>query len=585
MSIVYRTYLHTIMENNKVVFLCLILLLVLIVSNYMKPQEGFVIYGCPIGMSAGQCAVYKGLNYAASGAPSKKTSSKKSSSKSSFSKSFSDAFKTKSSSSKKKKSWDITKSPRQIAREEANKVKKIANSAMTEAKKALAAAQTSTISSNRSSVKKGRTTEKLNQYLQQMQTLAKNTETLTKNAEQKIKENDALSRQVLEKATGLDANAKQISNSAAKIDAEIARISNIANSTEKNANGVLTQVSGKAASIDKSVEVNKGIQNEINGKVGGIDKQIEISKNNTDTVVQIKNEVDRIMTEFKANSETMMKTMQLAIDKMNANQIPAKQGFQNMNDPVLQASDSLKKDMESAKLLAFTTIDSAYNGDLHLETPWTNSAGTNSAGTVGTNSMEGFDDTTTAHSAYVNPSDISKLEKDVLTAFSDFNTKYFDVYQKCLHDRRKTQDRIKNGERGLVMPQCGRSLTGQYSGFLQDVINAKNVLVGKIATLNSAIVAMGKKPESTIRTDGTYVIANRKVTEQLFMGRHNRIKELHNNITTMRSDLDMKMANLLDKTKGPLPEAQNKYNFENYATIGWSVLATSILYYTFVEMK
>ena len=45
------------------------------------------------------------------------------------------------------------------------------------------------------------------------------------------------------------------------------------------------------------------------------------------------------------------------------------------------------------------------------------------------------------------------------------------------------------------------------------------------------------------------------------------------------------MATLLDKSKGPLPEAQNKHNFENYATIGWSVLATSILYYTFVEMK
>lgn len=521
------------MENNKVVFLCLILLLVLVVSNYVSIDEGF------------------------------------------------------------KKSWDITKSPRQIAWEEADKVKKkvekIANSAMTEAKKAMVAAQTASSQKSQQSQQSQTST----QDLQKMETLARNTETLTKNTEEKIKTSDALSKQVLEKAAvldantkqvlekaaGLDANATQISNSAAKIDSEIARISNLANSTEKNANGVLTQVSGKAASVDKSVEVNKGIQNEINGKVGGIDKQMEISKNNADTVVQIKNDVDRIMNEFKVNSETMLKTMQLAIDKMNANQIPAKtQGFQNMNDPVLQASESLKKDMESAKLLAFTTIESAYNGDLHLETPW------NSAGTVGTPSMEGFADTTTAHSAYVNPSDISKLEKDVLTAFSDFNTKYYDVYQKCLHDRRKTQDRIKNGEKGLVMPQCGKTLTGS-SGFLQDVINAKNVLIGKIESLNSAIVAMGKKPDSTIRTDGTYVIANRKVTEQLFMHRHNQIKALHTNITEMRLDLDMKMANLLDKTKGPLPEAQNKYNFENYATIGWSVLATSILYYTFVEMK
>jgi len=497
------------MENNKVVFLCLILLLVLVVSNYVSIDEGF-------------------------------------------------------------------KTTREIAIEEANKVRTIANSAVTEARQANVAARSAL----------SRYSPTYTQDLQQMQTLAKNTETLARNTEQKVKTSDALSKQVLEKAAVLDENVKQISNSTAKIDTEIVRISNLANSTEKNSNGILTQVSGKAASVDKSVEANKEIQNEINTKVGGIDKQLEISKNNTDTVVQIKNDVDRIMNEFKVNSDVVMKTLQLAIDKMNANQIPAKQGFQNINDPVLQASDSLKKDMESAKLLVFTTIDSAYNGDLQLETPWTNSVGiAGTVGIAGINSMEGFDDSTTAHSAYVNPLDISKLEKDVLTTFSDFNTKYFDVYQKCLHDRRKTQDRIKNGERGLVMPQCGTSLTGQSSGFLQDVINAKNVLVGKIELLNSAIVAIGKKPESTVRTDGTYVISGKKITGQQFMERHNQIRELHNNITTMRSDLDMKMANLLDKTKGPLPEAQNKYNLENYATIGWSVLATSILYYTFVEMK
>jgi hypothetical protein len=534
------------MENNKVVFLCLILLLVLVVSNYVSIVEGF----------------------------------------------------------KAKKGPDISKSPRQIAREEADKVKKkvekIANSAMTEAKKALAAAQTASSQKSQQSQTSTQDLQQMQTLTKNMETLAKTMETLAKNTEDKIKTSDALSKQVLEKAAaldantkqvlekaaGLDANAKQISNSTAKIDTEIARISNLANSTEKNANGILTQVSGKAASVDKSVEANKVIQNEINRKVGGIDKQLEISKNNTDAVLQIKIEIDRIMNEFKVNSETMLKTMQLAIDNMNAK----KQGFQNMNDPVLQASESLKKDMESAKLLAFTTIDSAYNGDLHLETPW-NSAGTvgtvgtvGIAGTVGTPSMEGFANSTTAHSAYVNPSDISKLEKDVLTAFSDFNTKYYDVYQKCLHDRRKTQDRIKNGEKGLVMPQCGKTLTGS-SGFLQDVINAKNVLIGKIELLNSAIVAMGKKPESTVATNGTYVISGKKITEQQFMERHNQIKALHAKITEMRLDLDMKMANLLDKTKGPLPEAQNKYNFENYATIGWSVLATSILYYTFVEMK
>ena len=247
-----------------------------------------------------------------------------------------------------------------------------------------------------------------------------------------------------------------------------------------------------------------------------------------------------------------------------------------MNDPVINASSALKKNLEVAKSLAFTTIESAYNRDLHLETPWTNStgiAGTNSTGTnsTGTNSKEGFGDSTTTKSAYVDPNNIFNLEKEVLTAFNNFNTKYYDVYQKCLHDKRRSSS----------APDCGTST----NGILKEVYDAKTELVGKITSLNDAIVTMGGKSESTVGTDGKYVIDGKKVTEQQFIDRHNQIKTLHNTITTMRSDLDMKMANLLDKTKGPLPEAQNKYNFENYATFGWSVLATSILYYTFVEMQ
>lgn len=569
MSIVYRTYLHTIMENNKVVFLCLILLLVLVVSNYMKAQEGFVIYGCPLGMSATQCAIYKGIDYAANRKSSGKASDKKGLSTKSMSKAFKpvkDAFNSKkSSSSKKKKGPDVFKSPRKIAREEANKVKKIANNAMAEAKKALAAVQTSTIASNKSNVKKGRTNEKLNQHLQQMQSLAKNTETLAKNTEKKIKENDALNNQVLGKVSGLDANIKQISNSASTIDAKLANVTKINNSFETNASNSITNISGMVETVNKSVEANKQIQNEINKKVDGVDKQVDKIKTYTDTVIQIKNDVDRIMNEFKLSSETMLKTMQLAVDKMDASKIGTKtQGFQNMNDPVLQASESLKKDMEMAKSLAFTTIDSAYNGDLHLETPW--------------NSAEGFVDSTTTKSAYVDPADIFNLEKEVLTAFNNFNTKYYDIYQTCLQSKRKIKDRIKNGEKGLTEPNCGTSM--------KEVYDAKTELIGKITTLNAAIVAMGKKSESiAVDSNGNYLISNRKVTEEEFKKRHQQIKDLHNNISSMRSDLDMKMANLLDKTKGPLPEAQNKYNYENYATIGWSILATSILYYTFVEMK
>lgn len=571
MSIVYRTYLHTIMENNKVVFLCLILLLVLVVSNYVKVQEGF---------KAKKPAPAK--KPATATKPAQKAPAKKKKKKSKS------ANKPLTMKSVKK---TISSGAKKVGNALSKTVQKGVQKAAADAKKAAADAKKANIVNkkqskqlsdmkkninslvNNNKIKKGKQGSSLKQYFQKMETLSRETG-------KKIKTSDALSKQVLEKAIGLDANAKQISNSASTIDAKLANVTKINNSFETNASNYITKISGLSETVNKSVEANKGIQNEINTKVGGIDKQMETIKNNTDTVIQIKNDVDKIMNEFKVNSETMLKTMQLAIDKMNVNQIPAKtQGFQNMNDPVLQASESLKKDMEVAKSLAFTTIDSAYNGDLHLETPWTNSAGIAGTNSTGTNSKEGFVDSTTANSAYVVPvqSDIFNLEKEVLIAFNNFNTKYYDVYQTCLQSKRKIKDRIKNGEKGLTEPDCGTSL--------KEVYDAKTELVGKITTLNEAIVEMGKKSESTVGTDGRYVISNRKVTEEEFKKRHQQIKDLHNNISSMRSDLDMKMANLLDKSKGPLPEAQNKYNFENYATIGWSILATSILYYTFVEMK
>lgn len=113
----------------------------------------------------------------------------------------------------------------------------------------------------------------------------------------------------------------------------------------------------------------------------------------------------------------------------------------------------------------------------------------------------------------------------------------------------------------------------------------KEALIQKINKLNGEIQTMGRKPTAPPNADGSYEIAGKKVTEDQFRDRHAKIKSLSESINATRSDLDMKMATLLDKSKGPLPEAQNKHNFENYATIGWSVLATSILYYTFVEMK
>ncbi len=560
------------METNKIVFLCLILLLVLVVSNYVS-IEGFKAKKStataapkPASNAAAPAATSAPLKSASSSDKKGNGNAKQASQKAKQAVKKAKQAEKKASAAEKKANKAVVNSKKSIT--ESKKAITESKKAIEEAKKQSKSA-TDKINELKKQVeskkgKKGKKGPSVQNTLKKMESLVKNTKTLVKNTktkikqnEEKIKKNEESNQKIFEKASSLDANTKQVANAAAKIDTTLSDVTNIANATQKNATSILTQMSEKSASVNKSVDDNKTIQKEINAKVDGVDAKMEIIKNNVDSAVQIKKEVDNTMNEFKVNSETMMKTIQLAIDKFDAAKLSAsKQGFQNM-DPVVNATHALKKDMEMAKSLSFTTIDSAYDGNLKLE---------------------GFGGSTETDSAYqTSPDSIFALEKDVITALNDFYTAYY-AYQTCLHNKRKALDTNKTAITPVTVPTCGTASSGA-------VYAAKDALTRKITALNDAIQTMGRKPTAPPNADGSYEIAGKKVTEDQFRDRHAKIKSLSESINATRSDLDMKMATLLDKSKGPLPEAQNKHNFENYATIGWSVLATSILYYTFVEMK
>ena len=202
------------------------------------------------------------------------------------------------------------------------------------------------------------------------------------------------------------------------------------------------------------------------------------------------------------------------------------QGFQNMKGSV------------------FPPIAEAYNGHLQLE---------------------GF--STNSDSAYLNNANLFELEKNVVSALKNFNETYYD-YRKCLRDNPTTS-----------ATQCASKL-GNLGGKKDAVITAINAF-------NIANTAMNAKQVSSSTQDanGNYVDNGKRITQDEFLKRHAEIKTTARAVSALRAELDMKMANLLDKKKGPFPEAKNKYNSENYVTIGWSILATSILYYVFVEMK
>jgi len=196
-------------------------------------------------------------------------------------------------------------------------------------------------------------------------------------------------------------------------------------------------------------------------------------------------------------------------------------GFQNM-----------KKDSD------FSQIDKAYNGQLQLE---------------------GF--STVADSAYLNSSDLFALERNVVLALKEFNEAYY-AYRKCLHDT----------------PTISSS---RCSTELANLTSKKDAVITVVNAFNVASAAMKAKMAST----STSTDNGKRITQAEFEKRHDEIKTTAQTVSELRAELDMKMANLLDKSKGPFPEAKNKYNAENYVTIGWSILATSVLYYVFVEMK
>ena len=320
---------------------------------------------------------------------------------------------------------------------------------------------------------------------------------------------------------------------AASLKSQLGSMTNSSKIVESAADNAITKISSYARTIENSVAANKKIGEDIDKKIVKIGDQEKNIKDQTDKASEIKNHIDKVVETFKKNSDQILADINLAANDFSAKKLTStKQGFQNM--------DGVKP---SAKSSAFTTIDTAYDGKMNLE---------------------GF--STTSDSAYLNNSDLFTLQQNVIASLKTFNEKYYG-YQLCLRKNNYAND------------SC--AITSGTDIGLNDVNSSKDAVITAVNAFNTAIVAMNAK--STLAPGEN--TSGKKMTQQEFQSRHNQIKETATRVSALRAELDMKMANLLDKTKGPLPEAQNKYNTENYVAIGWTILATSLVYYVFVEMK
>ena len=357
-------------------------------------------------------------------------------------------------------------------------------------------------------------------------------------AETKIAEStqniSKISEDAINKVGSIGKDAQQVINVVNEIKTKIAEAQKLATDAEASTNKATNAIVGHMKTVETAVGANKQINDSIESNVKNMNAFVESSKKSADRSEQAKLEVETKLNDLDAKIKLILSQLELGVDKSKSSTL----GFRN----ITEKNDDVKDIFKVTKNLGFTNIESAYNGSLTLE---------------------GFG-TTYTDSKYLNPAFKSKfeLEKTLVAALTAFNAAYYD-YQLCLHSQKKTST-----------VSCATQLT--------TLTNSKTALDAAITKLNDSITSMGALSASgTIGVNDT----TGKITEADFQSRHDGIKALSENIKNIRSDLDSKMAFLLDKTKGPLPETFAKYDTTTYATVGLSILATSAIYYVFVEMK
>lgn len=320
--------------------------------------------------------------------------------------------------------------------------------------------------------------------------------------------------------TAVKNESTNITNLINSVKPDLANVKQATQQITSNSGDAITKITGYVKQVTDSLAANKQVSAEIDVKAKNIGAQIDSVKKYVDQAKQYNDDIDKKLAEFQKSSALILAQMQLLSDNFKGKTLGVS-GFQNM-----------KKDSE------FSQIDTAYNGQLQLE---------------------GF--STVADSAYLNSSDLFALERNVVLALKEFNEAYY-AYRKCLHDTPT-----------ISSSRCATELA--------NLTSKKDAVITVVNAFNVASAAMKTKMAST----STSTDNGKRITQAEFEKRHDEIKTTAQTVSELRAELDMKMANLLDKSKGPFPEAKNKYNAENYVTIGWSILATSVLYYVFVEMK
>jgi hypothetical protein len=154
----------------------------------------------------------------------------------------------------------------------------------------------------------------------------------------------------------------------------------------------------------------------------------------------------------------------------------------------------------------------------------------------------------------VDPSNIFSMNAEVMAKMKTYE-EHYERYMRC-------QDPNKENN---VRPSCDFNGIDSYSNLEQ----AYSDLLASLKTVSSTL----PKQSSVNATTPENSEANYK----------NAIDQ-HNNIVSTRAYLDKRLQILYNEAKGGPESAQQMLNSSIYANTLWTILATCLLYYIFVEL-
>jgi hypothetical protein len=154
----------------------------------------------------------------------------------------------------------------------------------------------------------------------------------------------------------------------------------------------------------------------------------------------------------------------------------------------------------------------------------------------------------------VNPSNIFSMNADAQMKMFEYQLQY-ERYMRCQDPQKKNN----------VSPSCDFNGIDSYSNLEQAYTN----LLDSLKSVSSVIPNQSSINATTPQdSDKNY---------------ENTVRQ-HDNIVSLRAELDKKLQILYNEANGGPESAKQMLNSAIYANTLWTILATCLLYYIFVEL-